>query len=727
MASLYQGFSIRTQLLLLVLAAALPASLMLTYEVTHGARLAQERAQGNVLTMARNIADDLDLALRDKESLLQKLAAKPLTDPVRCSRILAEYVELYEGFISLSVRDLQGAPICSSRPDPEPYPLSVRQAWFDAAARAPGFFVSEPFFGPRSGNWATVLTYPIAAADGATRALLVLPIELASWQRRVFRNNPPQASISVMSGRGAFLMHSDEASRLIGKHAPGGGLRHALGKEAGTFTADDRAGVSRVFGFSRVDGRDWYAFVSLPEELVYAEHRAHLRRSVVFGVVVLGTSLLLAWRLAKAIGRPIAALANAAERAVRDPQARARLEGPAEVRQVARQFNDLLDVRDRHAGELLEANSRYAAMIDASGLVMYEWDPDRDVTNYGGKVQRVLGYTIAEMAGGLDRRIALIHPDDAPAFERAVRHAAQTGDRFAQTYRVFRKDGACLTVEDCGEFMHDASGRRTRMVGFITDITERERARGEIVQLNATLEQRVAERTAQLDRSNRELNAFSYAVSHDLRAPLRGIDGWSLALLEDCADQLDERGREYLQRVRSETQRMGQLIDDLLLLSRTSQSEMHTTDIDLSAMAAEIGAKLAGAEPQRQVALEVAPGLHARGDAGLLRIALTNLLANAWKFTGKTAEPRIVVGSESVDGRLAYFVRDNGVGFDMRYAGKLFAPFQRMHRASDFPGSGIGLATVQRIVLRHGGRIWAESQPDQGAAFYFTLERPDEK
>jgi len=237
-----------------------------------------------------------------------------------------------------------------------------------------------------------------------------------------------------------------------------------------------------------------------------------------------------------------------------------------------------------------------------------------------------------------------------------------------------------------------------------------------------SLAQRVRERTAQLQAANQELESFAYSVSHDLRAPLRGIDGWSLALLEDCYAQLDDQARQYLDRVRAEAQRMGRLIDDLLQLSRVTRAEMRQEPVDLSALAHTVAARLKEAQPERQVELVIQPGLTAQGDARLLEIALTNLLGNAWKFTGARPQARIEFGQTEVEGRPAFYVRDNGVGYDMAYAEKLFGAFQRMHKTSEFPGTGIGLAIVQRIVHRHGGRAWAEAHVDQGATFYFTLE-----
>ncbi len=240
---------------------------------------------------------------------------------------------------------------------------------------------------------------------------------------------------------------------------------------------------------------------------------------------------------------------------------------------------------------------------------------------------------------------------------------------------------------------------------------------------NQDLERRVAQRTLELEAANRELEAFVHAVSHDLRAPLRGMTGFSQALQDLAPTGLDDKSKHYLARIQEASQRMAELIDDLLDLSRIGQSQMVHQQVDLSRLATECGARIAERYPGRQVALKVEPGMTAQGDLRLLRIALENLLDNAWKYTARTAAATIVVGSELVDGERRFFVRDNGVGFDMAYAGKLFGPFQRMHTEAQFPGTGIGLVTVHRILARHGGRIWADAAVDRGATFTFTLPR----
>ncbi|MGZ5054593.1 MAG: PAS domain-containing sensor histidine kinase, partial [Methylobacter sp.] len=263
----------------------------------------------------------------------------------------------------------------------------------------------------------------------------------------------------------------------------------------------------------------------------------------------------------------------------------------------------------------------------------------------------------------------------------------------------------------------DSSGN-TYYDGIIEDISERKAIERRIQQLNIALR----DRAMVLESVNHELEAFSYSVSHDLRAPLRAVDGFSRILLDEYADRLDDTGRDRLRRVRTAAQRMATLIDDLLKLSRITRSELKREDIDLSAIAAEVIDELRKQEPNRVVQCTIQPGLSVMGDGRLLHIVLDNLLGNAWKFTSKRPDAKIEFGMQVLNDEPVYFVRDNGAGFDMAYAEKLFGAFQRLHDTNEFPGTGIGLATAQRIIHKHGGRIWAESKVEQGATFYFTLE-----
>jgi signal transduction histidine kinase len=253
------------------------------------------------------------------------------------------------------------------------------------------------------------------------------------------------------------------------------------------------------------------------------------------------------------------------------------------------------------------------------------------------------------------------------------------------------------------------------------DAASIEALNNELTKVNAELEGRVEARTQELAESNQELEAFSYSVSHDLRAPLRTIDGFSLALMEDFSDKLNDEGLDYIARIRNGVQRMGTLIDSLLQLSRVTRSEVHRERVDISQLAKLVFDELRSSDLNRTIEFAYQPGVLAEADPRLVRIALENLIGNAWKFTSRTPEGRIEFGSDVREGRTVYFIRDNGAGFDMQYVGRLFTAFQRLHGDRDFKGSGIGLATVSRIIRRHQGSIWAESQLGHGATFSFTL------
>ncbi|HEV2332715.1 MAG TPA: ATP-binding protein [Gammaproteobacteria bacterium] len=335
--------------------------------------------------------------------------------------------------------------------------------------------------------------------------------------------------------------------------------------------------------------------------------------------------------------------------------------------------------------------------------------------HYGYGEREFLGMTIKDIRS----------EEDAASLEHYMATARDTLNS-AGLWRHRRKDGSTIDVEITSHTLH-WRGHQARLVSA-NDITERLQAEARIRELNATLESQVRERTQQLESVNRELEAFSYSVSHDLRAPLRVIDGFSQALMEDYAGRLEGSGSKYLTRIRATTQRMGVLIDDLLTLARVSRRNVRRGDVDVSALAAEVVKELSEKEPAREVVTGIQSGMRAHADGGLVKIVLDNLIGNAWKFTSRTPAARIEVSTERYDGVIAFCVRDNGAGFDTQYTHKLFGAFQRLHAESEFTGTGIGLATVARVAALHGGRAWAEGETGKGAVFRFTLEegRPDE-
>ena len=375
-------------------------------------------------------------------------------------------------------------------------------------------------------------------------------------------------------------------------------------------------------------------------------------------------------------------------------------------------FGSWVDITDRRRAEetLRVSEEQFRTLAVTANDAIISADSRGDITYFNPGAERIFGYALEEVTG---KPLTVLMPERfGDAHRTGLARYLATGEArvVGKTVELAgrKKDGTEFPLElSLASWRH---GPEVAFTAIIRDITERQR-----------MEDTLRRHTAQLEAANAELDAFAYSVSHDLRAPLRGIDGFSQALLEDYADRLDVTGKEYLARVRSASQRMATLIDDLLNLSRVTRHQMHVAAVDLSALARGIAADLQKGDPERRAEFIIAPGLQVQADPGLMRVVLQNLLENAWKFTGKRPHARIEVGSATHDGRPAYFVRDNGAGFDMTYVHKLFGAFQRLHGAQEFDGTGVGLATVQRVIHRHGGRVWAEGAVDGGATFYFTL------
>jgi PAS domain S-box-containing protein len=374
----------------------------------------------------------------------------------------------------------------------------------------------------------------------------------------------------------------------------------------------------------------------------------------------------------------------------------------------------LRDITERKRSE--EALKEQARILDLAPVVIRDLKGQIIFWNSGS--EQMYGWSSEEAVGKIAH--SLLHTEFPRPLEEIKARLFAYGHWEGELIHT-RRDGERILVASHWVLHKNEDDEPKAILEINNDITERKQAEEEVRRLNEELEQRVAERTAQLQAANKELEAFSYSVSHDLRAPLRHINGFSQALLEDYTDKLDEVGKSYLQEVRGASQEMAQLIDDVLQLARVTRSEMRREVVNLSELAQSVLAELQKRDAARALAVNVEEGLSARGDKRLLRIVLDNLLGNAWKFTSKQERPEIAFGHEQKNGETVYFVRDNGAGFDMVFADKLFGAFQRLHSAGEFEGTGVGLATVQRIVNRHGGRVWGEGAVGEGATFYFTL------
>ncbi|MDY6942775.1 MAG: PAS domain S-box protein [Pseudomonadota bacterium] len=405
---------------------------------------------------------------------------------------------------------------------------------------------------------------------------------------------------------------------------------------------------------------------------------------------------------------------------------RGRIVETSDTGQPRRMIGTRLDVTDRKKAQLdmLDAAVMLQTVLDAIPVRVFWKDRNLCYLGFNKLFAQDAGLDETKQILGQDDR-NLVWSEQAELYradDAAVIASGEAKLHYEEPQTTPRGD--TIWLETTKVPLRNAAGEIIGVMGTYQDITERKRAEQEIRELNRELESRVAQRTAELEDAYRELESFSYSVSHDLRAPLRAISGLIHNLKADYAQQLDSRGRNHMQLISKGAAEMDQLIDDILLLSRVTRATLRQRDIDLSSMAQAEITKLAHNDRTHSVTTQVEPNLRAWADPKLLRIALENLLGNAWKFSLRTGRAHIEVGHTTIQGEPAFFVRDNGAGFNMAYADKLFTPFQRLHPASEFEGTGIGLATVKRVISKHGGRVWAESVIDQGSTFYFTLPGP---
>ncbi|MBN1205075.1 MAG: PAS domain S-box protein [Myxococcaceae bacterium] len=378
-----------------------------------------------------------------------------------------------------------------------------------------------------------------------------------------------------------------------------------------------------------------------------------------------------------------------------------------------------IDQERRSEAERKSAEAKFQQLVETAHEGVWTADAEGRTTYVNRFLANLLGYSIEEMLG---RPIFDFMDEEAQREAARQLELRRQGHPAMLELRQRHKDGSAIWVQVNASPLQDEQGRYIGSLAMLSDISRRRAAEEEVRRLNQELERRIAERTAQLEFSNRELEAFAYTVAHDLRAPLRSITSFSDAILEDCPGQLDAVGQDYLKRIIGGARRMADLIDGILTLSRVNSTSLILREVDLSAIARSVLEQLQAQQPERRITLQLQKGLVAQGDPQLMRAVLENLLGNAWKFTRKRPEARIEFSATNdARGVRVYQVRDNGAGFDMTYGEKLFGVFQRLHTQQEFEGTGVGLATAQRIIRRHGGRIWGEGQPGQGACFSFTL------
>ncbi|URD53208.1 ATP-binding protein [Chroococcidiopsis sp. CCNUC1] len=479
-------------------------------------------------------------------------------------------------------------------------------------------------------------------------------------------------------------------------------------------------------------GIDWLIVAVIPEADFMEDIYATTRTTIVLCVVALLVAVIIGIFTTRWIAKPIQRLNTSAKHIANGEWDKTveELGRSDEIGELAKSFNSMAVELQKSFAEMQELNVALSAserqlhqFLEAVPVGVIVHDSTSKISYANQTAQHLLGKIISDATSEELVKLYQVYRGDRPyPTEELPMMRALKGETVIVDDLSLHRDGNVLHLEVRATPIREDCGNIVYAIVAFTDISDRRRAEQEIRELNQSLERRVSDRTAELEAVNKELEAFSYSVSHDLRAPLRQIDGFSQILLSRYTDKLDDRGKDYLQRIRGNTQQMGELIEGLLALSRVNRSELQRTEVNLSELATEIAAKLQETQPERQITWAIAPEIIVSGDARLLGVLLENLLNNAWKYTANQTQPRIEFSTlRQENGQVVYFVRDNGAGFNMNYASKLFVAFGRLHSPAEFPGTGIGLATVQRIVHRHGGQIWAEGKVGEGATFYFTL------
>ena len=479
---------------------------------------------------------------------------------------------------------------------------------------------------------------------------------------------------------------------------------------------------------TRMKTRPWLVAFIEPQETLLTPVRVQARNTVGLAIMIALVIAIAAIGAARLLTDPIVRLTVVARQVANgNLDAKAQVESNDEIGVLAEAFNSMTSRLVETLKGLRASEENYRGIFENAVEGMYQTSFEGRLLNANPALARILGFVSPdELVASLInvRQQLYVYPQERDRFLDLI---LKQGLILGEEFQFYRKDRQQIWVSINARLVRDEAGAPQFIEGFITDITERKRAEEEIRKLNEELEQRVLDRTAQLKASNKELEAFAYSISHDLRAPLRHIDGFLELLQQKTTARLDEQDRHYMANVSEAARRMGMLVDDLLSFSRMGRNEMSKMQVDLAELVQDVIQELGPEAEGRDVQWKISPLPWVTGDRAMLRIVLVNLLSNALKFTRSRSQAEIEIGrmpGQETEETIV-FVRDNGVGFDMTYADKLFGVFQRLHRAEEFEGTGIGLANVHRIIARHGGRTWAEGKVGQGATFYFSLPQPN--
>lgn len=724
----HRGLSVARLLALLVLATALPMVALLVWHAQRETQSQLEAAQRLVRTLARTTAEEAHVFLGVRMRLAAALADRPevrAMSPERCDPLLVNLPEIDAVVQEVAAFDLKGQAVCGSAPR-----TPTRLPGWEQRLRDGRGFVDSIARDPADGAWSFALVHPVHDSAGELRGAIEVVFHVG-------------ALIPIVAGpvpEGGVVALLDPSLTLAGRFPalPNGTGMRVTDPEAverlavadgESYVTTGLDGVRRLYAAYRVQGTDWVASAGVPLQDLYAPAREALLRSVLAGLVILVFSSFLVVRLARSLTAPIRALQRTAAAAAQgDFSHRAPEGGPAELAALGVGMNRMLEQLPRLQQAVAESEARMREQIGKLSrnlpdmIFVLESGPGRArrLVFASEAIRTLLELGPQDVAEDATPALHRIHWLDRERIERGLEAAERAQVSFTAEFRVELPRGGLRHLLARAQPEPGEPGR-TVWFGALTDVTELRVSRQALAHLNETLEQRIAERTAELAQANEALESFSYSVAHDLRAPLASISGFAEVVADSLKSGNHDRALALSGRVTANAARMNAMIEAFLSLARVGRGPLVEASADLGRMVAEVLEELPR-PPQARV--EVAPLPRVLADPAMLRQVWQNLLSNALKYSGGRDQPRVTVDwTQDADGSAVFRVADNGVGFDPDYGSRLFTPFSRLHKADEFEGTGIGLSLVRRIVERHGGRAWAQAVVGEGATFCFSLPR----